>query len=160
VHQESAEWAAYARQPPEGHRLVVACIGDDLIGYGRSEPCSDDDRGGAGEVAGLYVRPVDQGRGAGHARLTWLVDDLLARRLHPVVLGYFAGNGRAASVYAAAGFVPDGARRPVPGLDVDEVRVRLASWGRSSLRIMAGSPRGTRSAWGTDRGSSPAAAAG
>jgi len=58
--------------------------------------------------------------------LTWLTDDLLARGLRPVVLWHFAGNDRAAAVYAAAGFVPDGARRPVPGLDVDELRVRLA----------------------------------
>ena len=125
--QESAEWGAYARQPPQGHRLIVACSGDKVIGYGRSEPCPDNDARGAGEVAGLYVRPADQGRGAGRAMLTWLVDDLLARGLDPVVLWYFAGNDRAAAVYSAAGFVPDGARRPVDGLDVDEVRVRLAT---------------------------------
>jgi GNAT superfamily N-acetyltransferase len=87
----------------------------------------DDDVRGAGEVAGLYVRPANQGRGAGRAMLTWLVDDLRTRGLDPVVLWHFAGNDRAAAVYAAAGFLPDGARRPVPGLDVDEVRVRLAT---------------------------------
>jgi hypothetical protein len=59
--------------------------------------------------------------------LMWLVDDLLARRLDPVVIWYFAGNDPAAALYAAAGFVLDGARRPVPGLDIDEVRVRLAA---------------------------------
>jgi hypothetical protein len=59
--------------------------------------------------------------------LTWLVDDLRARWLEPVVLWYFAGNDRAAAVYAAAGFVPDDGRRPVPGLGVDEVRVRLVT---------------------------------
>jgi ribosomal protein S18 acetylase RimI-like enzyme len=32
------------------------------------------------------VRPADQGRGAGRAMLAWLVDDLLARGLDPVVL--------------------------------------------------------------------------
>jgi hypothetical protein len=57
--------------------------------------------------------------------LAWLVDDLLARGLDPVVLWYFAGNDRAVAVYAAAGFVLDGARGPVPGLDIDEMRVRL-----------------------------------
>ncbi len=126
VAQESAEWAAYARQPPQGHRLIVACRGDEVIGYGRSEPCPDDDARGAGEVGGLYVRAADQGRGAGRAMLTWLVDDLLARGLDPVVIWYFSGNDPAAAVYAAVGFVLDGARRPVPGLDIDEVRVRLA----------------------------------
>jgi len=125
VAQESAEWGAYARRPPQGHSLIVACRGDEVIGYGRSVPCPDDDARGAGEVAGLYVRPADQGRGAGRAMLTWLVDDLLARGLDPVVLWCFAGNDQAAAVYAAAGFVPDGARRPVTGLGVDEVRVRL-----------------------------------
>ena len=125
--QESAEWGAYARQPPEGHRLIVACRGEEVIGYGRSEPCPDDDARGAGEVGGLYVRPTDQGLGVGRAMLAWLVDDLLARGLDPVVLWYFAGNDRAATVYAAAGFMLDGARRPVPGLDIDEVRVRLAA---------------------------------
>ena len=125
--QEAAEWSAYARQPPQRHRLIVACSGDKVIGYGRSEPCPDNDARGAGEVAGLYVRPADQGRGAGRAMLMWLVDDLLARGLEPVVLWYFAGNDRAAAVYSAAGFVPDGARRPVDGLDVDEVRARLAT---------------------------------
>ena len=125
--QESAEWGAYARQPPQCHRLIVACSGDKVIGYGRSEPCPDNDARGAGEVAGLYVRPADQCRGAGRAMLMWLVDDLLARGLEPVVLWYFAGNDRAAAVYSAAGFVPDGARRPVDGLDVDEVRARLTT---------------------------------
>jgi GNAT superfamily N-acetyltransferase len=81
VAQESAEWSAYARRPPEGQRLIVACCGDEVIGYGRSEPCPDVDAPGAGELGGLYVRPADQGRGAGRAMLTWLVDDLLARGL-------------------------------------------------------------------------------
>jgi predicted GNAT family acetyltransferase len=81
----------------------------------------------AARVGGLYVRPADQGRGVGRAMLAWLVDDLLARGLDPVVLWYFAGNDRAAAVYAAAGFILDGARRPVPGLDIDEVRVRLTA---------------------------------
>ena len=62
--------------------------------------------------------------------LTWLVDDLLERALDPVVLWYFAGNHPAAALYAAAGFLPDGARRPVPGLDVDELRVRLTAYQR------------------------------
>ena len=89
--------------------------------------------------ASTCARP-NQGRGAGRAMLTWLVDDLRVRGLDPVVLWYFAGNDRAAAVYAAAGFLPDGARRPVPGLDVDEVRVRLATgalgrnW-RTSMRV-------------------------
>lgn len=142
--RESADWGAYARRPPDGHRLIVACIGDEMIGFGRSEPCPDDDARGAGEVGGLYVRPADQGRGAGRAMLTWLVDDLLARGLDPVVLWYFAGNHPAAAVYAAAGFVLDGARRPVPGLDIDEVRVRLAA-GRTAPDQVGGGC--TQSAW-------------
>lgn len=77
------------------------------------------------ELAGLYVHPTAQGTGAGRRMLAWLVGDLLARNLAPVVLWHFVGNERAAAVYAAAGFEPDGARRPVPGLDVDEVRLRL-----------------------------------
>ena len=122
---EAAEWGAYARDTPPGHRLIVASRDGGVIGYGRSEPCPDADAAGAGEVAGLYVQPADQGSGTGRAMLAWLTDDLLARGLAPVVLWHFAGNDRAAAVYAAAGFVPDGARRPVPGLDVDEVRLRL-----------------------------------
>jgi GNAT superfamily N-acetyltransferase len=123
--EESAEWGAYARAIAPEHRLIVAVQGGEVIGYGRSEPCPDADLPGAGEVAGLYVHPAAQGTGAGRAMLVWLVDDLLARNLTPVVLWHFVGNERAAAVYAAAGFEPDGARRPVPGLDVDEVRLRL-----------------------------------
>ncbi len=121
---EAAEWGAYARDTPPGHRLIVATRADRVIGYGRSEPCPEPDARGAGEVAGLYVQPADQGRGAGRAMLAWLTDDLVARGLDPVVLWHFAGNDRAAAVYAAAGFAPDGARRPVPGLDIDELRLR------------------------------------
>jgi RimJ/RimL family protein N-acetyltransferase len=76
--------------------------------------------------------------------LTWLVDDLLERGLDPVVLWYFAGNEPAAALYAAAGFVLDGARRPVPGLDIDEVRVRLAA-GRTAPDQVGGGC--TQSAW-------------
>jgi GNAT superfamily N-acetyltransferase len=123
--QESADWGAYAHDTPAEHRLIVAVRGREVIGYGRSEPCPDADLAGAGEVAGLYVQPSAQSTGAGRVMLAWLVDDLAARTFDPIVLWHFVGNERAAAVYAAAGFEPDGARRPVPGLDVDEVRLRL-----------------------------------
>jgi ribosomal protein S18 acetylase RimI-like enzyme len=124
---EGDEWGAYAAAPPEGHRLVVACAPDGaVVGYGRSEPSPDADVPGAGEVAGLYVAPAAQRTGVGRTLLAWLVDDLGARGLEPIVLWHFVGNERAARVYAAAGFASDGARRPVPAMGVDEVRLRLA----------------------------------
>lgn len=125
VATESADWGGYARATPHGHRLIVATRDGEVVGYGRSEPCPDADVPGAGEVAGLYVHPAAQGSGVGRAMLTWLTGDLLERGFDPVVLWHFVGNDHAATVYAAAGFSPDGTRRPVPGLDVDELRLRL-----------------------------------
>ena len=124
--EESAEWGAYAGDTPPDDRLIVACRGDEVIGYGRSEPCPDSDVPGAGEVAGLYVHPAAQGQGVGTAMLAWLVDDLGARGFDPIVLWHFVGNEQAAAAYTRFGFRPDGARRPVPGLGIDEVRLRLA----------------------------------
>jgi GNAT superfamily N-acetyltransferase len=126
VSGESAEWGAYAQARPPDDRLIVACRDGAVIGYGRSEPCPDPDVPGAGEVAGLYVRPAAQGQGVGTAMLGWLAGDLAARGFDPIVLWHFVGNRQAAAVYARFGFHPDGARRPVPGLEVDEVRLRLA----------------------------------
>ena len=125
VVEESAEWGAYARNTPPHDRLIVADRDDAVVGYGRSEPCPDDDLPSAGEVAGLYVHPSAQGQGVGTAMLAWLADDLAARGFAPIVLWHFVGNRQAAAVYARFGFWPDGARRPVPGLEIDEVRLRL-----------------------------------
>ena len=125
VAEESAEWAAYAGETPPDDRLIVACRDDAVVGYGRSEPCPDDDLPGGGEVAGLYVHPAMQGQGVGSAMLAWLADDLAERGFAPIVLWHFVGNSHAAAVYARFGFRPDGARRPVPGLEIDEVRLRL-----------------------------------
>jgi hypothetical protein len=58
--------------------------------------------------------------------LSRLVDDLTARGYAPILLGHFVGNDRAARMYRRFGSQADGARRPVPGLGIDEVRLRLA----------------------------------
>lgn len=127
--RDAADWGAYAARLPSDHRLIVACREQRVVGYGRSEPCPDADVAGAGEVAGLYVHPSEQGTGAGRAMLTWLIDDLLARGLNPVVLWHFVGNAPAEAFYESRGFTLDGARRPLPGLEVDEVRRRLRTDG-------------------------------
>ena len=126
VARESADWGAYAGNPPADDRLIVACLGSTVVGYGRSEPSPDVDVQGGGEVAGLYVHPDAQVHGIGTAMLNRLVDDLTARGFAPIVLWHFVGNDRAARFYRRFGFHPDGGRRPVPGLAVDEVRLRLA----------------------------------
>ena len=41
--QESAEWSALRAAAPKATAWIVACRGDEVIGYGRSEPCLDVD---------------------------------------------------------------------------------------------------------------------
>jgi GNAT superfamily N-acetyltransferase len=123
--REGAEWGAYAAAPPPGERLRVAELDGVVVGYARSEPSPDRDVPGAGEVAGLYVDVPWWGRGIGRALLVDAVDGLRAAGHHEIVLWHFVGNDRARRAYEAAGFAPDGARRPVPECGVDEVRLRL-----------------------------------
>jgi GNAT superfamily N-acetyltransferase len=123
--REAAEWGAYAAAAPPGERLRIAQLGDAIVGYARTEPSPDPDAAGAGEVAGLYVDVPWWGRGIGRVLLADAVAGLRAAGHDEIVLWHFVGNARARRTYAAAGFAPDGARRPVPECGVDEVRLRL-----------------------------------
>ena len=58
---------------------------------------------GAGEVHGLYVDPDRIGTGLGRRLFAHAVSDLVERH-DPIVVWHFAGNGRAARFYDAAGF--------------------------------------------------------
>lgn len=123
--REAAEWGAYAAAPPPDERLRVAELDGAIVGYARTEPSPDPDLAGAGEVAGLYVDVPWWGRGIGRVLLADAVAGLRAAGHDEIVLWHFVGNDRARRTYEAAGFAPDGARRPVPECAVDEVRLRL-----------------------------------
>jgi GntR family transcriptional regulator len=84
---------------------------------------SDPDEPGNGHIYSLYVHPRAGRSGLGRRLLAEALEALAASGLTTVTLWVFAANARARSFYAAAGFVPDGARRVEERYRAQEVRL-------------------------------------
>jgi GntR family transcriptional regulator len=83
----------------------------------------DPDEPGNGHVYSLYVRPRAGRRGLGRRLLEQALEALAAGGRATVTLWVFEANARARSFYAAAGFVPDGARRVEEAYRAQEIRL-------------------------------------
>ncbi len=83
----------------------------------------DPDEPGNGHIYSLYVHPSAGRRGFGRRLLERGLDALAAEGMTTVTLWVFEQNARARSFYAAAGFVPDGARRIEEAYRAQEVRL-------------------------------------
>ena len=98
-----------AIQDVERSSVIVACVGDDIIGMGMAEQARaehlDTD---VGEVRALYVHPDWQGRGVGRALLAALTTALRARRYRAAVLWTLRDRPPTRRFYEANGWAFDG----------------------------------------------------
>ncbi len=125
----ASAWRTSLAAPPEGvHTLLVACAGDQVVGFAAVGPTQDPDADHAtGELLALGVHPAARREGHGSRLLNACVDILReagGEVLHAWVL---SDQGATRAFLQAAGLGPDGAYRDrVVSPDGDTLReVRL-----------------------------------
>jgi len=126
-------WRDSLEAPPSpAHRLLVACAGDQVVGFSAIGPSSDPDaRDGDGEILILGIHP--QGRRVGHGSRLLNASVDTARGAGFRALGaWLPGRDEMTRAFlVAAGFAPDGAFRdrvlgPEDADVLREVRLRSA----------------------------------
>ncbi|RDS84926.1 GNAT family N-acetyltransferase [Dyella monticola] len=105
---------------------LVAVENDAIRGFATIAPARDSDITDHGELCALYVDPDAWGRGVGTALLAAARQRLVELGFRHAVLWLLNGNTRAARLYRADGWSPDGLARTdrIWGIDVDEIRFR------------------------------------
>ena len=105
------EWARGLLQPG-GHRLLVALVGNVVIGYTALGPSSDPDtQSGTGEVLALEVDPDHRGVGHGSRLLAAVVDTARESQLTDLTLWVPLAAEKRRSFFMHAGWGPDTAYR-------------------------------------------------
>lgn len=106
-------WRDSLQAPPEGiYRLLVACAGEQVVGFAAIGPTQDPDAGLAtGELLALGVHPQARRSGHGSRLLNAAVDTLRgagAETMHCWLLG---SDETTRAFFQASGLGPDGAFR-------------------------------------------------
>ena len=106
-------WRESLSAPPQGvHRLLVACAGDQVVGFAAVGPAQDPDAGhAAGAVTVLCVHPDARRQGHGSRLLNASVDVLRDAGAESVTVWLLADDEHARAFLAGSGFGPDGAYR-------------------------------------------------
>lgn len=82
-------WRYSIKNPPTpGHRVLVACAGDQIVGFVAIGPAPDDDPAApekAGEILALAVHPDARRQGHGSRLLNAVADTLRAQELETVL---------------------------------------------------------------------------
>lgn len=122
-------WRDSLRTPPEGvHRLLVACAGEQVVGFAAIGPSQDPDAGQTtGEVTALGVHPMHRHQGHGSRLVNAAVDILREAGAEHVATWCLVEHEGLRGFLTGAGLVPDGAFRDrVVSPDGDTAReVRL-----------------------------------
>ena len=122
----------FARWSPEFATTVAEVDGAPVgfVRYGEDTddgPATRDTARRPGYVAALYVHPDVAGLGIGRRLLNHAVRALTEAGRTAVTLWVFRANDRARSLYASAGFVPDGTEAIDPQWRVPQIRMRRES---------------------------------
>lgn len=127
----AAAWRDSLRAPPEGaHRLLVACAGEEVVGFAAVGPSQDPDAGQlTGEVTALGIDPRARRQGHGSRLLNAAVDILRDLGAEHVACWCLVDHEGVRAFLTAAGLAPDGAYRDrVISPDDDTAReVRLVA---------------------------------
>ena len=115
-------WRARLRAPAEGAVVLVAVVGNDVVGFIATQAAKN-----TGEVETFYTRPRVWGTGVGRALLDAGLEVLRAAGCKDALLWTEERNHRPRRVYEAYGWRVDGAPRERSYLDapIREVRYRL-----------------------------------
>jgi ribosomal protein S18 acetylase RimI-like enzyme len=127
----AAAWRRSLAAPPEGvYRLLVACAGEQVVGFASTGPSQDPDASPlTGEVSALGVHPGARRAGHGSRLLNAAVDTLRAAGAEEVSAWVLAGDEETRAFLSRGGLRPDGAFRDrVVSADGDTAReVRLVA---------------------------------
>lgn len=115
AHRFASAWRQSLADPPSPvHRLLVACAGDQVVGFTAIAPAKEDEAGlpdGTGEVLLLVVHPDARRSGHGSRLLNAAADTLRASDRSALASWLPGGNEPARSFADRAGLTPDGAWR-------------------------------------------------
>jgi GNAT superfamily N-acetyltransferase len=127
VAERSERWHGYLTDPDNDIRTLVACDGDEVVGFVSlvAESRDDDVGQGTAEIAALYVDPERWRRGTGRALMDAALEALRRTGATEAALWVLEGNDRGRAFYAAYGLTPDGARQ-ASDVGAPEIRLRCA----------------------------------
>lgn len=106
-------WRDSLDSPPPGiHRLLVACLGEQVVGFAAIGPSQDGDAAPtSGEVSALGVHPHARRQGHGSRLLNASIDLLREAGADEVSAWLLADDEATRTFLGQAGFGPDGAFR-------------------------------------------------
>jgi ribosomal protein S18 acetylase RimI-like enzyme len=106
-------WRDSLAAPPAGvHRLLVACVGAQVVGFAAVGPSQDPDAGPAtGELTAVGVHPAARRQGHGSRLLNACVDVLREAGAEEVVAWLLADDEASRAFLTGSGLGPDGAWR-------------------------------------------------
>ena len=109
----AAAWRRSLAAPPEGvYRLLVACAGEQVVGFASTGPSQDPDASpSTGEVTALGVHPEARRAGHGSRLLNAAVDTLRAAGAEDVAAWVLAADEPTRAFLSHSGLHPDGAFR-------------------------------------------------
>lgn len=121
-----AQWRTAIESPPTPrHRVLVAHVLGDIVGFAALSPSEDDDADEAdGELLLLEVRPDARRQGHASRLLAAAVEHLRADGVRRATCWLFADDVAHANLLVSAGWAPDGSRRALDmGEAVEQVRL-------------------------------------
>ncbi len=106
-------WRSGLSAPPEGvHRLLVACAGEQVVGFAAVGPSQDPDASPlTADLTALGVHPSARRQGHGSRLLNAAVDTLRAEGAETLHVWALAGDEDTRAFLTRAGLSPDGAFR-------------------------------------------------
>lgn len=122
-------WRASLAEPPSrDHVLLVACAGDQVVGFAAVAPAGDPDATGqTAELTTIAVHPDARRQGHGSRLLNAVVDTVRGRGRGELTAWVIGSDDDTRAFLTAAGMVADGAHRArvvsPDGDTVDEVRL-------------------------------------
>ena len=125
----SAWRESLANAPSADHVLLVACAGEQVVGFAAIGPSSDPDGSGAAELLVLAVHPDARRQGHGSRLLNAVVDTARGRGREVLTAWVLADADETRRFLGAAGLEADGAHRErvVSGSGDTAREVRLAA---------------------------------